>query len=116
MASSQIDWLRSESQIHQSTHQTRFLHNAQIFHVPPIFHHISLTIAQGNVQIWPPHLDVIGMEISVYCDGSPSDPIRETFPVQRQIDSWLWTRRTKNGKISRTRSLAVNCSKTFRIL
>jgi hypothetical protein len=106
-----------QGQTCQSTHKNGFFNEAQIFLVPALLHHKSSTVCQPNIQIWPTHLDMIGMEISIHGDGSSSHPIGELSPVCREIYPGLGTRGAENRKASRRgRRVLVDCSKPFQVL
>ena len=84
-------WFRQEWKNLYCTHYRPFLHNIQVFFISDIFSHISLSICEHDVEILSSHLNVICMEISIYCDSSMSDPIWEVSPTRRKIYSGLGT-------------------------
>lgn len=98
------------------TYKPRFFSNTQVFFVFQILRHESLTIRKHDIQIWSSHLDVVSMEISVHCYGSPCHPTWEILPVWREINSRLWTGWAKYRKTAfrgRGGRRIVNRSKTF---
>ena len=79
---------RNKNKTPKPTHHARFLCNTQVFSIPNILRHKSLTIRKIDVLIRSTCFNAICMEIAIHSDSSTSHPIWVMDPLRWQIDSW----------------------------